>query len=181
MGRQDNKKKHILALDPSLTAFGYAVLDEAGNVVVCGCIQTGSSGKKSGIRKGDDRCRRISEVNFKLLQLIWKYNVVLIVSEQPHGSQSAVSAVAIGICLGIIQTIADTMDIALEWYGEQDCKKHISGKRSVPKDKMIELIKEAGYDVFEKYPKYRNEAVADALAVYLLAKSQSSIIRFLKK
>ena len=169
---------HILALDPSMGGFGWAVLDPEHNILAKGCIKTSPSPKKLKMRKGDDRARRIQEINTKLIKIIKHYNIKLIVSEQPHGSQSAIAALMIGIVLGIVQTLADSFNIAIEYYFEGDCKNHLLGKRGAEKKETINAIAKE-YLVDWTGIKYKDEAVADALAVYHVARSQSSIMRIL--
>lgn len=181
MKRTNQKNtEYILANDPSMTAWGWAVLTSFGVVVDCGAIKTLPSHKKLGIRKGDDRARRITEINQELLTIIEKYKIKLIVSEQPHGSQSAVAAVMIGITAGIVQTIGNCLDIAVEWYSEGDAKKAISGKRSVDKDEMVILARDKYKDVAWRNVKWVDQAIADALAVFYVANQQSALIKLLR-
>lgn len=171
----------ILACDPSLTAWGWVIIDFHGDILDHGCIKTEPSNKKLRIRKGDDRCRRINEITAVLIDLINRYNVQLILSEQPHGSQSAVAAVMIGICLGIAQTLADCMNIAIEWYSEGESKKRLLGKRSGTKGETIAAISRHYPDLEWTGTKYKDEAIADAMAVYHYAKAASSLLRMLPK
>jgi Holliday junction resolvasome RuvABC endonuclease subunit len=167
----------ILTNDPSLTAWGWAVVDaKNGNVVDIGCIKTESQNHKLRIRKGDDTVRRISEINFELLRIIRTNNVQFIISELPHGSQNASAAVMMGVVTGLLQAIADTLDLPAEWYSEGDAKKHLLGKRSATKDETIKAIKEL-YNVHFTTVKYKDEAVADAMAIYHVARSQSPILK----
>jgi Holliday junction resolvasome RuvABC endonuclease subunit len=169
---------NILALDPSLRAFGFAVINAAGEVLETGCIKTEPQYKKLRTRVGDDRCRRISELNNQLLTIIGKHNIQYIVSEQPHGSQSAGSAIMVGITLGIIQTLSDTLDIGVEWYSETDAKKALLNKNSASKKETIEAIKQL-YSVKWDNVKYKDEAVADALAVHNVAMKQSNVLKLM--
>jgi Holliday junction resolvasome RuvABC endonuclease subunit len=167
----------VLTNDPSLTAWGWAVIDvKSSNVVISGCIKTESQSKKRRIRKGDDTVRRISELNFELLRIIRTYNVQFVISELPHGSQNASSAVMMGVVTGLMQAIADSLDLPIEWYSEGDAKKHLLNRRSVTKEETIKAIKEL-YDVKFTTIKYKDEAVADAMAVYHVARSQSPILK----
>ena len=166
----------ILAHDPSICAWGWAVLYADGTVLETGCIKTESSNKKLNIRKGDDRIRRVNEINQELLRIIDKYKIRWMVSEQPHGSQSAVAAVMIGICLGMLQTISDCKSIGLEWYSEGDCKKTLLGKRSAVKGETIAAVHNI-FDVKWTGIKYIDEAVADAISVFYCAKKTSSVLK----
>jgi Holliday junction resolvasome RuvABC endonuclease subunit len=168
----------ILACDPSLTAWGWVIVGQDIRIIDGGCIKTAPSSRKLRIRKGDDRCRRITKINHALLELIDRYNVGVILSEQPHGSQNAATAVMIGICLGIVQTIADTNDLVFEWYLEGDCKECLLGKRSAKKEETVRAIQKLyPYTPFVDI-KYIDEAVADAMCVFHFGKVNSNIFRF---
>ena len=170
----------ILSNDPSFTAWGWAVLDWKGNVIDAGCIKTAPEQKKRRIRKSDDTTRRISDIVQILLTLIEQYNVRYLLSESPHGSQNASAAVMIGATAGILQTLADTLDIGIEWFSEGDAKKNALGKLSASKGEMIVAMAKL-YDVPWTKTKYIDEAVADALAIHAVAVRQSSTLKLFKK
>jgi Holliday junction resolvasome RuvABC endonuclease subunit len=175
------RRSVILSNDPSITAWGWVVIDVEDQVCLeAGCIKTQPNHKKLRIRKGDDTVRRISEINSELLSLFKKYEVKYILSELPHGSQSAVSAVMLGIVTGIMQTISDAKNIGIEWYSEADSKLCILGKRSATKDEMIAAIDKV-YSMPWTNVGYKDEAMADAMAVYHVAYKQSDVIKFLIK
>jgi Holliday junction resolvasome RuvABC endonuclease subunit len=171
-----NKEFNILACDPSLTAWGYAVVDWEGNVLDVGCIKTEPENKKRKIRKGDDSVRRVSEINNMLQSLIEQYHINYILTELPHGSQNASAARMIGYVVGMLQTWSDSLRIGIEWYSEDDVKKYLFNRRSVTKSEMINKIKTKikvnWYNI-----KYKDEAIADALGVYLTALNQSSALK----
>lgn len=176
----DYSKGTVFAWDPSMTAWGWAIMTFDGLVVDFGCIKTAPEGKKSRIRKSDDRCRRISEINTRLMELIKKYNVKLIVSEMQHGSQSAVAATMLGITIGMTQTLSDTLDIALETFSEGDSKLHLLGKRSAAKTETIEAISKK-YVIKFTGKKYIDEAVADSISIFHVASKMSSTMKMLRK
>jgi Holliday junction resolvasome RuvABC endonuclease subunit len=180
MERTNHKNQgfNILCLDPSLSAFGWVVIKETW-VEDRGCIKTVPAKKKSRIRKGDDRCRRITEINTELLRVIRQYKISYIISEQPHGSQSAVAATALGILIGLIQTLADTLDIGLEWYNEADSKKCALGKVSATKEEMVVAMNKL-YVVDWFHVGYKDEAVADALAIYHVASKNSAVLKMMR-
>ncbi len=169
----------VLTNDPSLTAWGWAILDHHGRVMQAGCIKTKPEQKKRRIRKGDDNMRRISEINHVLKKIIEGYNINYIVSELPHGSQNASAARMIGMVAGICQTISDWTDIAIDWYSEGDAKKALLGKISATK-KEIQTAVDAVYDVKWTGVKYKDEAIADALAIHFVAIEQSAVLKFWK-
>jgi Holliday junction resolvasome RuvABC endonuclease subunit len=170
----------ILTNDPSMTAWGWAVLDYQGNIIETGCIKTVTEGKKRRIRKSDETTQRISEINNVLLRLIKRYNVNYILTESPHGSQNASAAVMIGIVAAIVQTISDCLDIGVEWYSEGDSKKCLLGRISATKHETIDAIDKL-YKVSWTGVKYKDEAVADALSVHYVATKQSSTLKMMKR
>lgn len=177
--QKSQKKLIILTNDPSITAWGYAVLTVKGKILTTGCIKTESQAKKLRIRKGDDTVRRISEINQVLLQVIKQYKVTYILSELPHGSQNAAAAKMIGTVAGMVQTLSDALEIGVEWYSEGDAKKAVLGKNSATKKEMI-LAMQIEYKVPWTGIKYRDEAVADALAIHYAAVKQSSVLQLMR-
>lgn len=175
-----NKIVYALSCDPSFTAFGWVVIEiNSQKVIDSGCIKTAPEAKKKRIRKSDDRINRIQEINKQLLSLIEKYDIRILLSECPHGSQNASAAVMIGAVLGLLQAISDCINIPIEWYSEEECKKFVLTKRSASKTEMIEAIKEELVIKWRNI-KYIDEAVADASAVYLTAVSKSELLKFMK-
>ena len=65
-----SKGNTILTCDPSLTAWGWAVVNTDDSVVASGCIKTAPSPKKQRIRAGDDFARRIKELDTILLSIM---------------------------------------------------------------------------------------------------------------
>lgn len=169
----------ILTNDPSMTAWGWAVIDWSGQVKAAGCIKTKSGHKKRKIRKGDDTIRRLKLMNNALIEKIRTYDVRYIVSEQPHGSQSASAALMVGACLDKVQTLSDAIGIPVEWYSENDVKQHIFGRKSVTKKEMKGFVAST-YRVDWTDVKYRDEAIADAIAVYHTAQAHSAAIQLMK-
>lgn len=170
---------NILTNDPSFTAWGYAVINNQGRILTTGCIKTATEGKKRRIRKSDETAGRISEINQRLLGLIKKYDIQYILSEAPHGSQNANAAVMVGAVAAMIQTISDCLDIGVEYYSEQDSKKCLLSKKAATKQETIDAITEL-YNVPWKKVKYFDEAVADAIAVFHVARKQSSTLKLMK-
>ena len=173
-------KATVLTNDPSMTAWGWAVLT-GNNIIAHGCIKTAPEHKKQRIRKSDDTYRRAVEIVQTLLSLIKKYNVKLILSESPHGSQNANAAVMIGMVTGIIVAISECQQVPTEMYSEQDSKKAALGKKSATKGDMIDKMKEIYKTPWAKNVKYIDEAVADALAVHHVAVQQSQLLKMMNR
>jgi Holliday junction resolvasome RuvABC endonuclease subunit len=178
--KNTNRKKLVLTNDPSITAWGWAVVDPTTNEVVdSGAIKTKPAEAKLRIRKGDDRVHRVTQINRSLLAIIQKYEIAMILSELPHGSQSAVAATMIGMVTGVMQAIGDCLDIPVEWYSESDAKLAVSNSRSVPKEEMIRLVSELFPNLEWRDTKWIDEAVADSLAVFYVARQQSPSLKML--
>ena len=175
----DQKYGSILALDPSLTAFGWAVIRPNGTVADAGVIQTKPADKKLKIRKGDDFVKRVNTLCVQLHGIIKWHNCKLIVSEQPHGSQSAVAAKALGAVLGLVQTTAHFSGCGLEWYMEGECKLNLLDRRSANKGDVIKKIEKKYPETPWKKTKVANEAIADSITVWHLAKRESPTIPIL--
>jgi Holliday junction resolvasome RuvABC endonuclease subunit len=170
----------VLVADPSITAFGLAVVDFSSDILYTEVIKTEKLAKKLRIRVGDDDCRRISEINQRILQAIRNYKVRHIIGELPGGgSQSAVSAKALAEAKTILQTIADCLGIGIEWYSEGDSKKCLLGKTSATKQETIDAINKI-YKVNWTGVKYKDEAIADALSIHYTATKKSSVLKLLK-
>jgi len=179
--KTNDSRFYVLACDPSLTAFGFSIINEVDDTIVeVGCIKTSPEQKRKRIRKSDDTLRRASELIQELLRVIRKYDVKYIVNESPHGSQNANAAVMIGLCAGIICTLSEALDIPLETYSENDSKKQVLGKNAATKKEMIEAIDKL-YKVPWTKVGFRDEAIADSLAVYTVAKRQSQTLKLFRK
>lgn len=124
---------------------------------------------------------RIEFIGNKLKEVIEEYEVKFIVSELPHGSQSALAATALGLVSGLVSGASIFSDIGLEWYNEGECKKSLLGKISATKGDIIIAIDNL-YNVPWKGVMYHDEAVADAMAVYHTAMKKSPYLKtFIKQ
>jgi len=172
-------KNLILTNDPSFTAWGYVVLTPEGVIVDQGCIKTEPEHKKKHIYVADDRVRRAREIVKTLLDIIRKYDIKLIISELPHGSQNAQAAVMIGAVMALLVAVAECLNIPAEFYNESDAKKTLLNKKSASKEEVIDAIDKI-YNVKWSDTKYFNEAIADALAIHNLAKETSQLLKMFK-
>jgi Holliday junction resolvasome RuvABC endonuclease subunit len=169
----------ILVNDPSITAWGWAVVTLDGRVArinETGCIKTEPDYKKKKIRKGDDTVRRLSVISDVLTEQHEKHNLDWVLSELPHGSQSASAAVMIGAVAGIISSYSSCFNLPVEWYTEGDSKKNLLGRRSASKQATVDAIVEIYGDEWVRDIKYKDQAVADALAVFHVGRSSSQAL-----
>jgi Holliday junction resolvasome RuvABC endonuclease subunit len=170
----------ILTNDPSMTAWGYTVLNHKNQILEVGCIKTEAQQKVRRIRKGDDTVRRLNDIVLVLQDLIKRHYIQCIVSELPHGSQNASAAQMLGAVTGVLQTVSTLLEIPIEWYSEADAKKAVLGKRSATKEEMIEKIDKL-YKVPWTRTKFRDEAIADSLAIHYVACQQSPLLKMIRK
>lgn len=169
---------NVMALDPSLTAFGVAIVGLDGSIIHGECIRTDPSDKRLNMRKGDDRCRRISIIAKRLIAIIDEFGPVAIASEQPTGSQSAISSLCQGAVLSIVQTLSDFSSIPVEWYHEGECKKSLHGRRDVQKAEVIQKIV-SKYKYAPMGIKTNDEAICDAIQVFHCFKKNSEMAKML--
>lgn len=177
----DNRKRTILTNDPSMTAWGYSILTYDNQILLVDCIKTEKLAGKLRIRVGDDDCRRINDIGSILRDVIHQYNVTFIIGELPGGgSKSSAAAKSLGQAKSILQSAATFLNIPIEWFSENDSKKAVLRKQSATKQEMIDAIDKL-YDVPWTGTKYKDEAIADSLAIHYVASQQSSILKMFKK
>jgi len=166
---------NILTLDVSLAATGWAVVSLHGStpetIQDCGCIRTKPDHRERV--KGADTVHRVRSIARQLRDIIGQYQPIAIVAELPYGSQHAASAVAQGICYGIIGALAETHGIPLVMVTPQQSKQQVAGCRNASKSAIQECV-------FRWWPEASrgdgDEHVADALAA-LVAARDSEIYR----
>jgi Holliday junction resolvasome RuvABC endonuclease subunit len=178
-GKTENHKFTIMTNDPSMTNWGYCILTSDNKILTVGCVRTKTDGAKRRIRKGDETVHRVSEINQELIQVIKEYKVDFLLSELPHGSQSASAAVMIGIVAGIAQTLSNALNIPIEWYSEGDAKKAVLGKQSATKYEMKCCIDKL-YNVPWTGFIGQDEHIADALAVHYAALKESPTLQLFR-
>lgn len=177
--KKKSKAPVVLTCDPSLTAWGYAVV-QGRKVLKTGCIKTNPESKKRRIRKGDDNVRRVGEIILLLRQEIFDYKVNYLTTELPHGSQTSSGAVMIGVVIGVMETLSQCYGLGIEWFSENDAKKcALPGQKEVTKAHMIEAMNNE-FVVDWPTAKYKKEAVADSLAIYHCALYGSPTLRYLQ-
>jgi len=158
----------VLALDPSKTATGWAVLRDS-QVIANGCFKF-----KSELGKKASSIDKFWEFNLKYTEFIFnivrKYWVAEICAEFPHGTKSYHAAVSLTTVKNIIGSIKPMLGIPVHFYTEGSCKKHYFGRfKNVEKSETVKEMKARFGDWKLELPKakYGQEAVCDALLVYL--------------
>lgn len=170
-----------LCFDPSLSEFGYSVITDTYQVLEYGCIKTDKEADERNISISHDKARRTSKIGKRLVEIVGKYDITKIISELPQGSQSAQAADCLGMARAIVQVLSDCTGIPLLWVKQHDSKITVFGKPDAEKDEIV-----LGVDINvlinpERSDKgkigapwtgviYRDEAIADSIAVFLTAK-----------
>lgn len=130
----------VIGLDPSLRNWGVVVatLDQASNVLTVQSVSVIQPDLSS-----------LSTKKQNLLDLassIWLYSNVLslikdadiICAEIPQGSQSARASMASGICLGVLGSLANQVDLPFITVSPHEVKLAGYGSRLATKKQMIE-------------------------------------------
>lgn len=158
----------ILALDPSLTCFGWLLAHPDGTILTAGATRTQPQAKKRHIFQADDDARRTDELLACLIGLATSYKVTGIASEQPAGAQSATAAKALGISLAVVVAVARAAGpIEVRWVRAVDAKKALAGTANASKNEMVAAAVRCGVPIIPYGPKPLREAIADAYGVLL--------------
>jgi Holliday junction resolvasome RuvABC endonuclease subunit len=169
---------NILAIDPSIRETGYVVFqrestDHEFEPVEGSCLKTQKSDKYD--KKGQDRLRRIGQINHGLQLVIKRRNIEYIVSELPTGSQSASAATTLGLVTGAVKTICDLNDISHSFYNDKMCKSVVFNKK-MDKDEVVEAMQEEYPDAYIwQDVKYRDQSMADSIVVFKTALKEGDI------
>ena len=155
----------VLALDPSLTCYGFSVI-EKNEIASYGCIRTAK--EKGQISVSDSsRIRQICDV---LKTLVDNNQIDHVVFEDPAGSKSAVANKALALVKGATIGFCVASDIPFSFIRARDAKKKLCGNADATKEEIYQKVCEA-FPTFEKTmekkPKDLVEAVSDSVSVYL--------------
>lgn len=163
------KKNLLLSLDPSKTCTGYVVYDPDENEILeSGIFKVEPEDHK---RKTDQYVEEADLYTHFLLDVFLKWGFNHIVTEYPHGSQSATASRALSMVNSIISAFSHLILYKKPiTYLESDAKQGYFGKRDVSKEETREAMHKEypdykpalrGGDVV----KYKDEAICDALLI----------------
>lgn len=157
--------KRILSLDPSLRAYGWAIIEE--DILACGCIETESF--KDELTSLSDN-KRIDILANELKRIIETWKPELIIFENPVGSKSSRANQALAYAKAITIGAAIFSGIAYEPIRAKSVKKALTGNSDADKETILELVTKM-YPSFAtlttKWSKARKLAASDAAAVYI--------------
>jgi len=183
----------LMAIDPAFANTGW-VLAEKGTIFKSGIIITKPSTRKTHSKTFVD-AERAQKITKDLLDVIEEYEVQGIVSEIPAGSQSARAAKLLGTSVGLMIGLCTTARLPIDWYMEGSVKEALCGRRDANKRDMIEAAVDfvggkkkekqtnAGTrrDYFicgEWWPYGKAEHIADAIGVYVAARSSNLVLLY---
>lgn len=161
----------ILGLDPSLTAYGWAVLRvDDGAVVDAGCIRTQPAKGKQHAYVGDDDTLRVRVITRELARVVQRHTPRAIAYETSGGAQSARAARALGIACGItgalVECAAELLEIGIvEVPVTAREAKSATGSTSASKADVVEWASSRAPDQMWGAPVPVREAIADSIAV----------------
>ena len=168
-----------LCLDPSMSNVGFSFF------INHKLIDSGVSSPK-GLEdlKGSNKYIAILDQHLNCLRsLIEKhsknYDVLVIHSEQPYGSQSYHAAINVGLCIGLIAALRSVYDSNSKLVMPRATKKCLTGSDKATKQEMIteayKLYPEANWVKDKKGSiLLKNEHLADSLAVHNYFKNEES-------
>lgn len=169
----------VLALDPSFSATGWAVVDKDEHKIL-----------KSGVFKIEQipfkprhlTTMKIYQQNFYFSELENLFNanpyIKEVYCEYPHGGQNHRAAHSFAVVTSIIIALCRSRDIKLEFCLESQAKVCLLGKaKGVTKDEtraaILAIYAKNGY--IEDKAKFRAEAIADAMSVYTYFKQNKGL------
>ncbi len=125
----------ILAIDPTFSSFGYALLDGCLNVVDVGVFVTKKDQNKK-TRVSNDDSFRAQQLSRMIGEYILKNKVKGIMGERPSGSQTAMAMKSFCTANTIIDCISALMNIPVEWCTPLEtkigfCMKRTAGKKDI--------------------------------------------------
>ncbi|MFP8488761.1 hypothetical protein ACKGJO_06625 [Gracilimonas sp. Q87] len=167
---------NILILDPSKSATGWVVYDDIEETIIAyGTFKCEiSKRQKKELKKTTERNAVEMYLYSRFLEDVCdRYQIEKVVSEQPHGSQSAKASWALSMVVSIITAFSVyKLGQAPTFYLESTCKKSFFDVRFVDKiqtrEAMNEMWRSEGYKPETHHGKvvgYKDEAVSDALLV----------------
>lgn len=161
----------VLCLDPSLRAFGWAVI-ENNDLIDGGCIVTK---KAKGMKVSDADTEALSQIAKTLKAILEKYPCEKIVFENSVGSKSSRANQALGYVKGLVIAACIFYGSDFTAIKSKSIKKHLTTNNNATKDEVLFKVKEI-FKSFDKkvghLPKFKLYAVSDAAAVFLGLESE---------
>lgn len=165
----------IFAMDPSLTAFGWAAMDPDCRPDGMGCVRTEKGTAGRHVYVADDDGMRVDAIAGVLVaQIRARPWVRVIATEAPAGAQHAASAKALGLSYGCVRAVGVALGLRVVTVQAHEprtllCKTKTASKGDVesallalyPEAERLLLVESLGH----KPSKVVREGAFDALAV----------------
>ena len=127
----------LLACDPGYSNYGCAVIDQYGQVIDAGTIQTTKASKKL-LRTADDDVQRISYITQELSKIIHHYGIKGILSElPPSGGQNASAVKGLAMAVALSTALFTELSIPVEWATPEEVKRALTGAKNASKEDMM--------------------------------------------
>lgn len=162
-----------VGLDPSIAAFGYAVLHSAGgsrfDVLAVGTWKTKPDADEG---KRDDRARRVLSIGRELKALLGEHRPSLVAIESPvlGMKDGKVSVHIAGRVRGLVEGLCVAGELELVEYTAQAVKKATAGRHNASKEEVAAAVRRF-------YPSHAtwnlDNNATDALAVAHVGASRS--------
>jgi Holliday junction resolvasome RuvABC endonuclease subunit len=130
----------VVGFDPSLTAFGYAVVtqDVRPRVLRAGCVCTKPDSKGAHLYQADKDGARVDAIASELLRLLTEIagdgHPFVVGIEAPAGAQHASTAKALGLSYGIARTVCLALGKTPITVQAHEVKSKVGGGRLASKD-----------------------------------------------
>lgn len=145
----------ILGIDPGFLNVGFAlvemnsgrpsVLRDEHETPLIGNLQTFAVDNKK-VYQADDNIRRAREIYIALLSLIRTYQTTIIVAEAMSFPRNASTAHKMGLCWGVLTSLATLSAVPLLQVYPQQIKHALTGSRTASK-KDVQAVLSQLYDV----------------------------------
>lgn len=156
----------ILSLDPSLRAFGWAIIKDS-EFVDGGCIETS---QVSDSTQGDSDTAALDKLSQELKKIIDTYEIDLVIFEASGGSKSSRAIQSLAFVKGLVISACIFSNIKYKTISAKAVKKALIGKSDASKDEILEEVRKK-FNLFDKktskLSKFKVYAIADASATYL--------------
>lgn len=168
----------IVGFDPSLTAFGWAVvaIEDPPRVLAAGCVTTKPDTRARHAYQADQDGARVDAIATELLRVLrgaqmhgQSMPTILVAIEAPAGAQHAASAKALGLSYGIARTVCAACGETPITVQAHEVKVAIGGSKGASKDDVAaDVTRLTGWTSTAKTAAAR-EGESDAVGVALTA------------
>ena len=170
---------HILGIDPGFAACGIAVYDVAAeDVPLLDVIRTEKSSKKRGVLASDDNLRRAREICEALVEVVDRFDVVVICAESMSFPRNSSAAAKVAMAWGVLGTISSIRGIPIVQASPQEIKKTLCGRKDASKDEIEDAVRArySGARVRDGVPQSFHNHSWDALSA-IAAGMNSEVVR----